>query len=231
MKSWRRIVAAAAVAIAVIVTPAVARAQGQGPGNTAVAVNTHDGMDVFRFAFSIDRVMRDPVGPGNAAVAYSSCNDCRTTAIAIQVVFLENNQQDATPANVAIATNENCTSCTSVALAYQIVLNTDGPVVISPEGLREINDILQQIRDAESQNLSPDELEAKVDPLVAQLAAVLQQETRSAQPPQVRKQTSENQTPSPSFVPPTEPPVSGSSGPSATPAPTEVPSASPTATP
>src|SRR5918912_429025 len=128
MKDWKQLIASAAVALAVVATPAVAHAQGNGPGNTAVAVNTHDGMDVFRLAFSIDRVMRDPVGPGNAAVAFSSCNDCRTTAIAIQVVFLENNQQDATPANVAMATNENCTTCTTVALAYQIVLYTDGPV-------------------------------------------------------------------------------------------------------
>jgi hypothetical protein len=230
MRRLGKFVASAAVALTVTLVPVSARAQGNaGPDNSAVAVNTHDGMDVFRLAFSIDRVMRDAPTPGNAAVAYSSCSDCRTTAIAIQVVFLESGQQDVSPNNLAIATNQNCTSCTSVALAYQIVLFTDGPVVISPEGERKISDILKEIRDLESQNLSPDELEARVDPLVAQLATVLQEETRSASPPGVVKQKSVSQTPSPSFVPPTEQP-SGSSGPSVTPTPSETPTATPTGT-
>jgi|SRR5581483_11153882 len=231
MKRWRRVLASTAVAVAVICTPAVARAQGNGPNNTAVAVNTHDGTDVFRLAFSIDRVMRDPVAPGNAAVAYSSCNDCRTTAIAIQVVLLENNQKDVSPTNLAIATNQECNSCTSVALAYQIVLFTGGPVVISHDGMKQIHDILKEIRDLERLNLSPDELESRVDPLVAQLSAVLQTETRSAGHPHVEKTRTENETPGPSFVPPTEPPATGTSGPDVTPTATSVPSASPSATP
>ena len=47
----------------------------------AVAVNTKDGSSVFRLAFSIKKVAGDVVDNANAAVAYSSCESCRTIAL------------------------------------------------------------------------------------------------------------------------------------------------------
>lgn len=233
----RKLAAALAVTVAVVFTPAVARAQGQGPDNASVAVNPHDGADVFRLAFSIDHVMRESVSPTNAAVAYSSCNSCRTTAIAIQVVLLMNGQEDAIPGNFAIATNELCDSCTTVALAYQIVLNVDGPVHLSAAGAKRVAEIMNEIRAlGDDASLSPEELAAKTDALVDELAQVLADELKATGPPTVRKQTSVNQTPSPSFVAPTEPPsptsapsgtTSGGVDASPTPSPSEVPTATP----
>ena len=47
-----------------------------------------------------------------------------------------------TPQNVAIAINENCTSCETLASAYQWVLGTDEENVrFSPEGRLAINEI------------------------------------------------------------------------------------------
>jgi putative peptide zinc metalloprotease protein len=171
----------ALAASALLLMPAQARAQDEGTGNNdnaGVAVNTKDGSDVFRLAFAIDRIMRpDADSPDNAAVAYGSCEACKTTAIAIQVVlYMTPPEGDFTPTNMAFAINEGCTSCETVALAYQIVLQTDGPVRLTPEGQREIARILNEIRDLDDLDLPPGELDARTDALVDELAGVFNEE-------------------------------------------------------
>jgi len=52
--------------------------------NAAIAVNTEDDSSVFEFAFDIRRVMNGIVDQTNVAVAYSSCENCKTVAIAIR---------------------------------------------------------------------------------------------------------------------------------------------------
>jgi putative peptide zinc metalloprotease protein len=147
-------------------------------GDTAaVAVNTKDGASVFRLAFQIKKVAGDVVDNGNAAVAFSSCESCRTIAISIQIVLVTGDPETVTPQNIAIAINENCTSCETLASAYQWVLGTDEQNVrFTPEGRLAINEIRKELRDLGRSDLPVAELQARVQQLMIRLGEVLRSE-------------------------------------------------------
>ncbi len=182
MSRIRRVLAPMVVAIGVLLpTPGSAQepvTTPEGPDNTAIAINTKDGADLFRLAFSIDRLVTgEKDDPDNAAVAYSSCNACETTAIAIQFVIMTTPPEgEFSPTNLAIAINDQCQSCETVALAYQTIIFTDGPVKLSKEGKEQVKDIVDQLRALEDQDLPPAELDARTDTLVDQLGQVLNEE-------------------------------------------------------
>jgi putative peptide zinc metalloprotease protein len=156
----------------------------------AVAVNTKDGSSVFRLAFSIKKIAGDVVDNANAAVAYSSCESCRTIALSIQIVLVTGDPETVTPENVAIAINENCTSCETLASAYQWVLGTDEENVrFSPEGRLAINEIRKELRELGKSDLPVDELQARVHQLMVRLGAVLRTELEPVgKPPENRGQ-------------------------------------------
>jgi putative peptide zinc metalloprotease protein len=142
----------------------------------AVAVNTKDGSSIFKLAFAIKRAAGDVVDNGNAAVAISSCNECRTVAISIQIVLVTGDPEVVTPQNIALAFNVECTSCETFASAYQYVLGTDGNVHFTPEGRQEIQDIRKELRDLARAGLPLTELDTRLDALMQRLAQVLRNE-------------------------------------------------------
>ncbi len=160
----------------------------------AVAVNTKDGSSVFRLAFSIKKVAGDVVDNANAAVAYSSCESCRTIALSIQIVLVTGDPETVTPANFAIAINESCTSCETLASAYQWVLGTDEENVrFSPQGRHAINEIRKELRGLGKSDLPVDELQARVHQLIVRLGAVLRTELEPVgKPPENRGQQTES---------------------------------------
>jgi putative peptide zinc metalloprotease protein len=161
----------------------------------AVAVNTKDGSSVFRLAFSIKKVAGDVVDNTNAAVAYASCESCRTIALSIQIVLVTGNPSTVTPQNIAIAINENCTSCETLASAYQWVLGTDEENVrFSPEGRHAINEIRKELRELGKSDLPVDELQARVHQLMIRLGEVLRTELESVGRPSDRGRGTESTT-------------------------------------
>jgi putative peptide zinc metalloprotease protein len=163
-----------------VAQPGVARAEDGGEGrsgdNAAVAINTKDGSSLFRLAFSIRRVAGEVVDNQNIAFAYASCESCRTTAIAIQIVLVEGSPSTVTPVNVAVALNENCTLCQTFASAYQFVVGTNGPVRFTAAGRRELAQIRKALRDLRKEDLTPAELDARVKALMERVRRVLAQE-------------------------------------------------------
>ena len=170
----------AATLVAVLAWAAPAGATGEqaaaGGDNTAVAVNTKDGHDVFRLAFHVNRVTSEVVDNTNAAVAYASCTDCQTVAIAIQVVLVMSDPSVVTPQNLALAINQECTACDTLASAYQLVISTGGPVRLTPEGRRRIAEIRRQLHELRHSGLSGPEIQARVNALTAELAQVVRSE-------------------------------------------------------
>jgi putative peptide zinc metalloprotease protein len=157
-------------------TPAWAQtADGGSTGNdnTAIAINTKDGSSIFKFAFGITKATGDVVDGGNAAVAYASCTDCQTVAVAIQFVIVQGSPDTFTPENVAIAINESCTLCDTMALAYQVVIQTDGPMRLTDEGRRRLNELLQTLRELEKDDLAIDEIHDRVEDLFHQMVDVM----------------------------------------------------------
>jgi putative peptide zinc metalloprotease protein len=142
--------------------------------NAAIAVNTKDGTTVFKVAFAIRHVMSDVVTETNGAVAYNSCSDCASVAIAFEIVLVEDDASVVSPTNVAIAYNENCTACVAVAEAYQFVLGTGGVVHFDAEGNKILADIRRELHTLKKQDLTLDQLQAMLDDIAARMADVLQ---------------------------------------------------------
>ena len=141
--------------------------------NAAVAVNTKDGSSIFKFAFNIHHSMGDVVDNTNAAVAYASCEECTTIAVAIQVILVMGDPEVVTPTNLALALNYECTLCYTMASAYQFVLSTDGPVHFTAEGNQTIAELRNQLRELLKSGASIEEIAAQLDVIVDQLAEVL----------------------------------------------------------
>ena len=175
----------AAVVVAASTAPAVS---GQGD-TTAVAVNTRDGADVFRLAFSIRRVLSETVDTSNAAVAVASCTDCQTVALAFQVLLLFEDPDVVTPENLALALNVECSLCDTLASAYQMVLTTGGPVHFTAEGNRRLADIRRRLLALRGSGLNSFELQARVDALYEELRQVVRTELTSAPTPDASSAT------------------------------------------
>jgi putative peptide zinc metalloprotease protein len=209
-------------------TPSPSPAGGAGGDTAAVAINTKDGFDVFRFAFAIKRAMGDIVDNGNAAVAFASCTDCQTVAVSFQLVLMMNDPSIVTPTNLAIAINQECTLCQTLAEAFQVILTTDGPVHLTAAGNREIAAIRQELRSIRHEGLSLEEIVLRIDGLMDRFFRVVTEELVNAGLPSA--------SPAPTTAgsgseTPLEPAPSATSSPTASPSPTETPTATPTPTP
>ena len=154
--------------------PADARADD----NAAIAINTKDGAALFKFAFSVKRVAGDVVDNANAAVAFASCENCQTVAIAIQIVLVTGDPSIVTPTNLALAFNVECTLCETMASAYQFVFGNGDNMRFTAEGRRELAEIRQAFHDLrkESESLSLAEIDARVKELVDRIRVVLRNE-------------------------------------------------------
>ena len=156
--------------------------EANGGDNLAVAVNTKDDSSVVRFAFAVRRVMNEVVDNTNAAVAVSSCENCRTVAVAIQVVLIVNDPEVVSPTNLALALNLECTSCETLASAYQYVFTTGGQVMFSTEGWRQIVEIRKAVQDLlKDETLEIETLQAELEILTDQLYTVVSDELRPAE--------------------------------------------------
>jgi putative peptide zinc metalloprotease protein len=154
--------------------PALADGGENGSGdNSAIAINTTDGASVFKLAFAIRHVAGDVVDQTNQAVAYSSCSNCDTTAIAIEVVLVEGNPSVVTPQNVAVAVNYQCQTCLSFAAAYQFVVSTGGPVEFTKQGRKMLERIQHDLERLRHEQLTVAQLQARLDEIVARLKYVL----------------------------------------------------------
>lgn len=143
----------------------------------AVAVNTRDGASIFRFAFSIRQVMGGTVDVDNAAVAWASCSDCRTVAVSFQIVLVQGDVESLSTDNLAVAVNYECTTCETLASAYQFVIG-GAPMRLTPEGRRQLAQVHRRLAELarRQENMTLGEIGAELDAIAADIAAVLKTE-------------------------------------------------------
>lgn len=170
----RRQLLAIVIAALVACGLSAARPSEAAADNAAIAVNTKDGTTVFKVAFAIRHIMSDVVTETNGAVAYNSCSDCASVAIAFEIVLVEDDASVVSPTNVAIAYNQDCTTCVAVAEAYQFVLGTGGVVHFDAEGNKILADIRRELHSLKKEDLTLDQLQAMLDDIAARMADVLQ---------------------------------------------------------
>jgi putative peptide zinc metalloprotease protein len=95
--------------------------------NQAIAVNTQDGGVVYDVAFALVWAEGE-VNSANSAYALASCADCKTVAVAFQVVIVVGQSNSIAPENLAVAINYNCASCVTLAIAQQLLVTVDRPL-------------------------------------------------------------------------------------------------------
>jgi putative peptide zinc metalloprotease protein len=102
--------------------PFVPPRESQEGDNQVVVVNTSDGSTAFDMALALVWVTDGgPVEQRNEAWALARCSDCRTVAVAFQVVLVVGYAQVVTPVDAAVAVNYECEACVTHALAVQLV--------------------------------------------------------------------------------------------------------------
>jgi putative peptide zinc metalloprotease protein len=199
----RRILIILLVSLLGLGLSAATPASGRAGDNAAIAVNTKDGTTVFKVAFAIRQVMSDVVDQTNGAVAYASCTDCAAVAIAFEIVLVESNPDVVTPTNIAIAFNENCSTCVAVAEAYQFVLGTGGIVHFDSEGNRILSEIRRELHSLRKEDLTIEQLQSRLDDMAARIADVLANHLVPVGPANDKEETTSTATTTTTTVPTT----------------------------
>jgi putative peptide zinc metalloprotease protein len=162
-------------------------AGADGPANRVMAVNQSDGRVA---TMARTALMQDPgpaVGAENVALARASCSDCRTVAVAVEVVTVDGPVTDFHPLNAAVAVNEACTRCATYAYARQEIIAVDGefsPSDVGRDEIRRLSDAIDRLAASDEPFL---QMGAELDGLVIQLRdAVLREIGRSGRHEQGR---------------------------------------------
>ena len=166
---------------------------GGGAKNIVTANNRSDGRLLVRGAVQLNHISGPTVEPVNEARAMSSCTDCQTFAVALQINLIGRDATRVTPQNLAVALNIECTRCITVARALQYVYTVDDPNE-TPEDFKQlIREMEHELKRLDNERgITVDEAEARINDILArfrQLADSLRDE---------RDETEEADTPSPS---------------------------------
>lgn len=147
---------------------ALAGSGGGGGSNRVQVINKKDGKLRLKADLQLNRIPGPRVEPTNLAVAYASCADCQTIAIALQINLISRGASYVAPENLAVAVNYECTNCYTVARAIQYTYSVDDPTQVPPEVneiLKELDTELKAIRQATA--LSIDEIEQRIEAVIA----------------------------------------------------------------
>ena len=99
-----------------------------GGGNNIVQVINHaDGHFRMDGKVKVNQIPGPNAGPKNVAFAYSSCTDCQTMAVALEINLISTNARNIQPLNEAVAINYRCTRCVTYARAIQYDIQVDDP--------------------------------------------------------------------------------------------------------
>lgn len=141
-----------------------------------VAHNTRDGSSLFKFAFEVRRVTSEVVDSQNVAIAYASCDACTTVALSVQILLVSGSPDVVTPLNLAVALNEQCSSCTTFASAQQFVYGGVDPLRLTGQGRRRLAQVRRAFQALRREDLTAEELAARVDELGKEIRAILAEE-------------------------------------------------------
>lgn len=175
-------ISAAAPTIAAADTDGATIPNGGGANNVVLAPTFADGSTLVRSHLQVAQAGGNTIASSNIASALATgCTGCHSTAVAVQVVLVTGDPQYFTPANAATAVNSGCTSCGTFAYAWQYTPQVDRPVMLTPEGRQQVQELRAEI-DATAASIVPatlaDDLllQADLDALTSQLKDVIDSE-------------------------------------------------------
>lgn len=165
------------VTTALAATPALAETQlpsgGGGGKNIVIAMNHTNGRLSVRARLQVNREPGPNVQPVNLALATSSCVDCQTLVIALQLNVAGTHASLVAPRNAAVATNAGCLRCRTVARAVQYLFTVPNPLAGTPPVVDPIfRSVERTLRDIETdRSITVEEAEARLDAAVAVFSA------------------------------------------------------------
>lgn len=198
-----------------------------GGGNNIVQViNRTDTKFKIDGKSKLNQINGPNVGPKNEAVAFSSCTDCQTIAVALEINLVNPASHNVQPFNNAVALNYKCTDCRTFAFAYQYVIPVNDPSQVPPDVKALVSRMDDKINDLKNSNVTLDEALGQVVSVInsfQELAAYLDSK---------QDQSTDTTTPGASPLPSdSSSPGSATASPSATVSGSPVESATPTSSP
>jgi hypothetical protein len=144
--------------------------EGGGPHNIVRARNHVDDRLLVRGRIQLNRIRGQVVEPVNSADAFSSCVDCSTVAVALQMNFYRERARTFTPQNIAVALNERCMRCATAAIALQYSFPVDDPEEAVDDDVEELVRAMErELRSIqrEDRRMTLGEATARIDSVVA----------------------------------------------------------------
>lgn len=137
--------------------------------NVVFVLNRQDGDLRVRGRVRLVHVNGDRAEPVNAAFAYSSCTDCQSYAVALEIALISPDASVIAPQNRARAINYECTRCVTFARAIQYVYAVDDPDQMPDNVGRLVRDMERELRDiSRDRRITPAEADARVSAVIAQ---------------------------------------------------------------
>jgi hypothetical protein len=132
--------------------------------------NKRDGRMRVRGNVELNHIRGDTATPVNYAEAVSSCTDCASFGIALQLNLVQRGASTVAPWNKAVAANVECTRCVTVARAVQFVISVDDPNDVRKDVddlIRELDRALRQIaRDGRHGDLTASAAHARISEVI-----------------------------------------------------------------
>lgn len=170
----RRILSAAALSVALVAggpwgAASAADGGGRSLDTSAVAEATVPGTHLASSSLDLVFAPGGRVHATNFAVAHSTCDGCRSVAASIQVVVARDKGVSVDAGNAALALNEGCTSCESLADAHQVLLLVGPRTTLAGWVHHTVQDLRAELADLVASDLPLAELRVRIDALADRL--------------------------------------------------------------
>jgi putative peptide zinc metalloprotease protein len=191
--------------------------QGGGGKNIVQVINRQDGRFKMDGKVKLNQIHGRNAVAVNQAFGYSSCTDCETMAIALEINLIGQAATNIQPQNAAVAVNYQCTRCVTVAKAFQYNITVIDPDVVPDDVKKLIHRMDTEIKDIKASNVGFTDAYTRVNQVIAEFTSlandlkVAQDEARDSTTPGASPPPAESASPEPSPTLGTSPSTGASS--------------------
>ncbi len=179
---------------------------GAGGKNVVKVINQQDNELKVDGSIQVNHIPGDNVAPVNYAYGYSSCTDCQTFAVALQINLISKTATSIRPQNTAIALNYQCTRCDTVAQALQSTYQVDDPTKLPNNVASLVKDMNDQLKDLRQEhNLTAAQAESRITAVIVQFKGLAQSLNNQRKEDKATTNPAAKPVPSPSPTPTSTP--------------------------
>jgi Fe-S cluster biogenesis protein NfuA len=143
-------------------------AGGGGAKNIVQLRNISDGTLKAGGRVQVTSVPAPNFAAANIAIASSSCVNCQTLAVALQINLVGGHVTYFHPQNAAVASNAGCSGCDTVARAIQYNIGVADPNQPPPEVRQMVTAMNAELARIDNGNVTLAQAEAEIDAVIAQ---------------------------------------------------------------